>query len=201
MANKSILRSGPRAKIYLSLAVVIITSMAVYNWAISPQTAYLDAAQHYERVARKTEQKTEILKRGLKRIQSELADVQYLFTNAGKPFFDKRSASEFFSNIESMASNAGCKVDSLSYMAPKEIEFKAVGSDELTTLSRKMQISLTGQYKSITEFIGKLSDNEKKVFLSDLNLETAPDFMTLTCSMYVTIYMIEDKETANNVNG
>ena len=201
MANKNMLQSGPKAKWFFSLAMVIITSMAVYNWAISPQTAYLNAAQHYERVAKNTEQKTEILKKGLKLRQIELAELQYSFTNAEKPFFDENSALEFFSNIESMASKAGCKVDSLSYMPPKEIKFKEVESDELTAMSRQMKISLTGQYDSITVFIKNLSDNEKKVFLSGVNIDTAPDFSTLTCSIYVTIYMIEDKETANNVNG
>ena len=199
MINSSILKTGPKTKLFASLAMSIIAFMAIYNWAISPQTAYISAAQHYEQVAKNTEQKTAVLETTVKHKQAELAELQISFSKAKEAFFDSQSALEFLSNIESLATKAGCTVDSSNITALGPIKFEGAESSELIVVPKQAEIRLTGQYDCITEFIKQLSTNEKKVSLSNLDIKTTPDYMALTCIMCVTIYTIEDKEIRNDV--
>jgi hypothetical protein len=37
----------------------------------------------------------------------------------------------------------------------------------------------------------KIGGDEKKVFISDMDLAVSHDFMTMTCSMDITIYSLE----------
>jgi Tfp pilus assembly protein PilO len=115
----------------------------------------------------------------LKQLKVELAKAE-------EPFFDGQTALGFLSNIQSLAVEAGCTVDSLNYMPPKIIEFAG-----LITLERRAEISLKGQYGDITQFIKQVGDNGKKVFLSDLNFALSEDYTTMICSMDITIYSLE----------
>ena len=63
MLNKSLGKSGPKPKFILLVAVAAITSVAVYNWVLSPQTAYLSAAQQYEQIAKDAGQRIKILEK------------------------------------------------------------------------------------------------------------------------------------------
>ena len=189
------LKTSSNTKLFASVAMVIIVSIAIYNWAISPQTAYIKAAQQYEKITKKTENKTMTLKKLTERKQQELEQLKIELAKAEKPFFDGSTALEFLSNIETLAAEAGCAVDSLNYMAPKIIEFKDDESSGLTVLVRRAEISLKGRYDNITEFIKQIGGNQKKVFISDLDMAINSDYTTLTCSMDITIYSLQGDKT------
>jgi Tfp pilus assembly protein PilO len=186
MVDNSMLKTGSGTKLFALVATVIMVSMAIYNWAISPQTRYIKAVQQCEIVAKNTEQKKLVLERTVKRKQQELEQLKVDLIEAEVPLFDGQTALALLTNIQLLAVEAGCAVDSLNYMSPEIIEFSG-----LIVLERRAEISLKGRYENITEFMKKIGGDEKKVFISDMDLAVSHDFMTMTCSMDITIYSLE----------
>lgn len=195
MINNSSLKTGSRTKVFAPVAMAVIVSIAIYNWSISPQTAYVKAAQQYEQIAKDTEHKTLVLEKTINRKQQELEQLKIESAKIEEPFFDERAALGFLSNIEPLAAAAGCTVDSLNYVAPKIIESTEDASSGLIALVRRAEICLKGRYDNIKEFIRRIEDNDKKVFLSDLDIAVSRDYKTLTCSMDITIYSLEGNKT------
>ena len=199
MPSKGVDISESRLRIFVFLAVVIIACIAIYNWVVSPQTAFLNAAQDYERVAKKTEHKIDVLTRVIKRMQGEVVQMEEFDETAVAHFFDIDLGLQFLDDLESEATGAGCSVVSLNYMLPEPVEVQGLSCDELEVISKNAEIEVIGNYSSVADLLGRLNVHSDRVSVTDLDFATTADFSAIRCTMKITVYIIEDKELINDV--
>ena len=199
MASKGADNSEARLRMLVALAVLIIVCIAIYNWVVSPQTAFLGAAQDYERVAKKTELKIDILTRTIKRMQGEVAQMKEFDAIAVDHFFDIDSGLQFLDNLESEATGSGCLIVSLNYMLPEAVEVQGLSCDELGVTSKKAEMEVVGSYSNIAGFLKRLNRHSDRVSVSDLEIAMTADYSAMRCNMEITVYIIEDKELINDV--
>ena len=199
MINKSFDISETKSKIFVSLAVLIIVFIAIHNWVVSPQAAFLGAAQDYERVTKDTEHKIDILTRTIERLQGDVVRMKEFDAKKVACFFDIETGLRFLDNIESDATEFGCSVISLNYMLPKTIEIEGLYCDNLEVITKEAEIEVLGHYNNIKSFLERLNGNSDRVCVSNLKIETTDDFSAIKCNMKITIYIVEDKELISDV--
>ncbi len=61
MLTDKVIKSSSTSKIIVSVCFVAIVTLAAYNWIVSPQTAYLHAAQQYEMMVGNAGKKTAVI--------------------------------------------------------------------------------------------------------------------------------------------
>ena len=183
----------------LAVSLAIIVTVALYNWSVSPQTNYLCAAQQYTKVADDAARKVTVLEKTIQRKQTELVTAKTeLDRNKGR-LFNFEQAENFLSGIQPLASELGCVIDSLTFSPAEYIkDDKAIAT--INIVERTADVRLTGQYAGISEFISRLTDNDRKVVVSDVDLRVTSDFSALNCDMNITVYLMEDKEIDINVD-
>jgi len=98
---------------------------------------------------------------------------------------------EFFSDIEPVAVQHNCTVESSDFIPSVS---KKSGDVSDVTLSRA-RIMLSGNYENIMKFLEKIKDYPQRIVVSDLLIERAGKINNdLSCQVSITIYVIEDKE-------
>lgn len=190
--------SGPGTKMTLAISLAIIASIAMYNWSLSPQTDYLQAAEQYTKVAEDTERRYTILEKNIQYKQKKLSAAVAERDMITSELFGDKQADEFFSGIEPLATRFGCSIESLTY-SPGHLVDDSDNTADVNIKERSADITLTGQYGGITQFIAKLSEHPQKVITSDLEMKITSDFSALNCNMTVTIYILENKEIDSDV--
>jgi Tfp pilus assembly protein PilO len=199
MASKGADNSEARLRMLMALAVLIIVCIAIYNWVVSPQAAFVGAAQNYERVAKKTEHKIDVLTRAIKRMQCEVAWMEEFDTTAVAHFFDIDSGLQFLDNLEFEATESGCSIVSLNYMLPETVEVQGLSCDELEVTSKKAEMEVVGSYSNIAGFLKRLNRHSDRASISDLEIAMTSDYSAMRCTMEIKVYIIEDKELINDV--
>ena len=191
--------SEAKQKIFVSLAVLAIVSIAIYNLVVSPQTALLVAAQDYERIAKNTERKIDVLTRSINRMRGEVVRMEEFDAAAVGRFFDIGSGLRFLDNLESEITESGCSIVSLNYMLPEPVEIDGFSCDKLEVISKNAEIKVLGNYSNIAGLLERLSRHSERVSVGDLAIATTDDQMAIRCNMKITVYIIEDKELISNV--
>lgn len=190
--------SGPGSKLTFGVSIAIIAAVALYNWSVSPQTNYLQAAEQYSKVADDAQRKYAVLEKTIALREKQIVTANEEFADIKTKLFTRTQAGEFFGNIQPWASEFSCVVDSLDFSREHVIE-----NDKLNVgidiTQRSADIAITGQYDSIVRFIDKLHQQPQKVVTSELELRVTPDFAALNCNMNITIYIIDNKESDSDV--
>ena len=106
--------------------------------------------------------------------------------------FNPVSAREFFSNIENITAQSGCKVNSLKFSPENMINSdSSSGSEKNKYFSADTaQLSILGKYGNIVSLIEKLQGNAKLVKISSLKINSDnvnPGY--LRCDMTITIFV------------
>lgn len=195
MLNSNIIKSGPATKIIVGVSFISIVALATYNWVISPQIAYLQAAEQYKVIIGGAGAKSTIILKNIDRKLIELDKLQQDVSRLENSFFTLEKAREFFSDIEPVAVQHDCAVESSDFMPSVS---RKSGDVSDVTLSRA-KIVLSGNYKNITKFLEKIRDYPQRVVVSNLLIErTDKANGDLSCQIDITVYVIEDKETVTH---
>ncbi len=187
------IRSGPATKVIISVSFVAIVALTAYNWVVSPQITYLHAAEQYKSMlgGDGATRSTVILKNVEKKLV-ELEKLQQDISGLENSFFTFEKAMEFFSDIEPVAVQHNCTVESSDFMPSVS---KKSGDVSDVTLSRA-KIMLSGNYKNIMKFLEKIRDYPQRIVVSNLLIERGNKINNdLNCQVSITIYVVEDKET------
>lgn len=186
------LKSSPSTKVIIAVSVIAIVGFATYNWVVSPQVTYLHAAEKYKVIVGSAGEKTTVINNNIKEKQKELDSLRQDVSRLENSFFSNEKAREFFSDLEPIAVQHKCNVESLTFMPPETKETE----DSVNVTLNYAKIILTGRYKDIMEFIVKIRDYPQRIVIGNLLIESAR-FMTgeLNCQINITIYTIEDKES------
>jgi Tfp pilus assembly protein PilO len=167
--------------------LIIISSLAIYNWMISPHTAYLSASQKYEKALDKRDKTNKIILTSLKLKQDKLQQLQQELENLNNTAFSQKQSQQFWSELKKLTENAGCYLNSLT-----KFEEEKNTNSAFTTESAELNIS--GSYNSIMQIVKQLNQSPKKIWIDSLNLETMQKSSILECDMTITIQKLTDRE-------
>jgi Tfp pilus assembly protein PilO len=193
------IKSSPSTKIFVSVSAVAIVTLLAYGWIVSPQISYLHAVQQHKTMARNAEQKTATIKNQVHKSQAELTDLSNRVDAIHDSFFTPAQANEFFSDLDMVAIQCGCNISSLTFMSSTAVVPEEGHEYFSSVVLKRAEIKLTGQYEEIMKFMKKLSGYRQRISVGSLLIKPNPQIgQDLLCSMNITIYLIENKETISN---
>lgn len=201
MPNDNIVNISPTSRVFLASTVILIVGFGMYNWTVSPQTSYLNAARLYESMVANASNKTTMIKGQMETKGDLIITLEQEIAETEGSFFTSASAREFFSDLEPISLQSNCSIDSLNFMSaePVVVEGEEKGSSSVSF--RRASISLVGRYENIIKFFMKLSSYSQRISVNELFIEsTGYNAEELVCHITITIYLIEgkDKETVTD---
>ena len=195
MLSEQIMKSSPFSRAIVSASTVVILAIAAYNWAVSPQTTYLNAAEKYQTMTDTVKKKTLLLKKAVSIKEKKLKSLEQELTQFKTAFFDTSEGVEFFSNLESIAEQCGCNIKLSTFEPAHSMMDNELDMDGVVITARIATVRYTGKYVKVIQFLRYLNDHPKRISVSNLQIESPSDGSTiLDCSMDITIYVTEDKE-------
>ncbi len=176
-------------------SLVLIGTIAFYNWVVAPHRNYLLAAQRYESVTTYLVKKNQIINDTLKIKKKKIKEVQEELEQTHTRLFDPIEARKFLGNIQTAAENANCTVNSLKF-SPADSAFKAEQSEKNSyTITHLAKLGVTGSYKNITLLMNRLQDCSEQVRIDAVTIKsTGNNSGQLKCDMNITIYVMQNKE-------
>ena len=186
-------RSSRRA---VFAALVVIGAVAIYNWTVTPYTAFLLAAQRYELAAGKIAEEKKLVSNAVEVRKKKLQELLEQSTQLQNMLFTPDKARGFFSDLPITAQQSGCNVTSLNFI-DRERSSKDKQSDIVTdVVAKSLELSVLGAYENIIKLIEKLQTHTQNVWIDSVNMRTPDDGSdSPVCEITVTVYTIQKKET------
>jgi len=178
-----------------SAALIIIVGIAMYSWAVAPHTNYLFAAQRYESVVDNIAKESKAISETVKTKKAKLGKLREEFAELQSTLFTPLKAKEFFSDLQALSEEAGCRVYSLNFTTDnRAFEGKEAGN-VLGIVANKAMLGVVGTYGSVIKLVERLGVRTQQVWIDSLKMEALDDAAAqLKCDITITIYTIEDKE-------
>lgn len=182
-------------------AIFLIGAVAIYRWFVIPHQNCLEAAQTYELVADNLTRKKQIINNNLKTKRIECKKLQERFSDVQAKLFDLPGEREYFSNIENLCSQAGCKMLSLTFSQSSLSDRRTVSEsgEKPLVIASSAHLTVEGKYMNIVTMMNKLQDGRKLVRLDSVNMNTDnknPGY--LKCDMTITIYIANNLKELHN---
>jgi len=176
----------------ISAAMVIIAAIAMYRWTIPPHYNYLASAKSYEHAVDDIIEHSKIIKA---QVETQKTQLQKLHENSSQlesVLFTSNEAKEFFSDLQVIAEQSGCVVQSSNFIPGKSDSKKKHEGIEV----KSANISVLGIYKNIETFVGRLQSRTQKVWIDTVKMENLDETSNnVLCELTITIYQISDKDT------
>ena len=196
MLPEKLAKSSPVSKVskvFVAVSIVGIVAIAAYSRIVSPQTAYLHAAQQHEMMLRTAGKKAATIKKKIKTKTPQLAELRKEIGKIQDKFFTSEGGREFFLDIDPISIASDCNVDWRFKDVKPTSDNKH--DDSFFIALKRVEISLTGQYRNIIKFLTKLSSYSEHLSISNLSIKSIGfRKKELICKMTITIYLIENKE-------
>lgn len=190
--NLAKLNRSSRSAVFAAL--IIIAAIATYKRIVAPHATYLFAAQQYESVLGNVVKKNKVIHNTIKVKKKKLEESREQFARLKSTLFTPNEAKEFLSNLEVTVKETDCAVYSLNFGASKPVlenkQNKGISANRATLV-------VIGVYDNIIRLVEKLQMRTQGVWINSLKMEPLDgDFTRLKCDMTITIYTIQDEETA-----
>ena len=197
MLTDKIVKCSSTSKVIISVSFVAIVTLATYNWIVSPQTGYLQAARQYETIVGNAGKKTEVIKNQIDVKEIEIEKLQGEIAAIQNSFFSPQKATEFFMDIEPLSLQCNCNVDSLTFNADETRRGAQADKEESSpVILKSATVTITGTYDGLMKFLARLGNYPQRISINDLYIESgARNGEKLDCGMTITIYVVEDKES------
>ncbi len=180
-------------------ALIIIATIAMYNWIVAPHITCLFAAQQYESIISKAVEKNKATAHEVKAKTKKLEELYEQLTSSRSALFTPDEAKEFLSNLQAVSEEAGCTVNSLNLVMGKpSFENKQKRpEDTLSIVADSAKLTVSGQYNSIIRLVEKLQNHTKRIWMDSFKIETInSDSDQLKCDMTIIVYTISEEEAA-----
>ena len=201
MLTEQIMKSSPFSRIIVSVSMVILLAFAAYNWAVSPQTTYLNASQKYTEMNDTVQKKVLVIKKSVAVKKKQLKATREKIDGLKSNFFTPSQSSEFFSGIEMLAENSGCNIELMTFKGNHRREPGDSKTDNVRFYRRCASVRFIGGYGQIIEFLKNITDCPENLSLSDLSISSLEGVQGLVCNIDITVYISEDKELIPDENG
>jgi len=195
MLLKHLKNTTDSQRIVFLAVLVLIGTIAVYNWIVAPHRNYLLAAQRYESAMSDLEKKKGIINNNLKIQKNELGKLQEQFNDNLKMFFDPEEARDFFSGIKAVTEKAGCVMYSLTFSSANSTSGKSKLKTDNYIIERGAHLSIMGGYGNIEALMNQLQNGSKYVRIDSVRISSDkenPGY--LKCDTNITIYEIQRKD-------
>lgn len=174
-----------------SAALVIIAALAMYKWTVSPQSGYLSAAKGYESAMDSVIKYDKIINIQVETKKKELQKLRESSNQLQSVLFNDAEAKEFFSDLQIIAEQSGCAVQSTNYTSGKA----NLENEQLGIETRSAIISVVGFYKDIEMFVGRLQMRNQKVWIDSIKMRTLDQSTdNVVCDLTITICQLMDKD-------
>lgn len=184
----------------VALSAVGIIALAIYNWVISPQTAYLHAAQQHEIVLTDSSNKSIVIKNKIKTREIEVTKLRDDMEKLQVKFFSPSKCRDFFGSLEGLLKQSQCDLVSLTFDELRSAKSSTAKDTEQSLIrSKTFRLRINGNYNSIKAFLQKLQQYPEEITIVEMNITTVnKDSDVLACEIALEIYILEDME--NNTN-
>jgi len=194
MLSQNPIKSIRSSKNAVFAALVIIETIALYNWIVTPHVNYLRAEQRYESAIDELAKRNQTINNNVTDKKKELEELQEKFKYIRIKLFDLVKAKEFFSDMQAMAEVTNCVIYSLNF-SPTDSALNA-GKLEVRShiTANHATLSVVGAYRDIVALINKLQGRSRQVWIDSISIEpVGSNTNQLRCDIVVTIYVIHDK--------
>ena len=199
MLTDKLIKSSPSSRIFASASTIAIVTLLTYSWVVSPQVSYLHAAQQHKAMSGNAEKKTISIKNQVHKSNVELTGLKQHINAIRDSLFTPEEAKEFFSDLDLIALQSGCNISSLTFMSARAVVPDAGSEYFSSVILRGAEVTFAGQYGTILKFLETLSGYRQRISIGSLLIKPNPNNNEdLLCSMTITIYLIENKETISN---
>jgi len=186
-----LVKLGGPARNATSASLIIIASVAMYKWTITPQSGYLSSAQGYESAMNKVFEQNTIFTTQVAARKKRLQELQKNSSQLLSAMFTGSQAKEFFSDLQVIAEQAGCVVQSTHFLTEKARS----ENNHLGIETKSADISVVGVYQNIENLIGRLQAREQKVWIDSIRMHTVDQNSdTIICDLTVTICHITERQ-------
>lgn len=181
----------------ISVALVLIVAIAMYNWIVAPHVAYLRAVQRYEPVVVNIAKENTVIDVAVRTRKKKLEELHLQFEELRATLFTLQEVKEFFGGLQALCEEAGCPMISLNFLAEgRRPGFK---NSESIAIAKGATLRVVGGYDSIISLVKKLQDRTQKVWIDSLNMEVIDvDSGQLRCDITITVYAIRDNGAVFN---
>ncbi|MBN1392525.1 MAG: hypothetical protein JW947_06960 [Sedimentisphaerales bacterium] len=185
-------------------ALVIIASIAMYNWIVAPHVNCLSAAQGYEWAVNKAVEKNQAAAREIKAKTKKLEELNRQLADSRNDLFTPDEAKIFFSSLQAVSEEAGCTVRSLNIVmsepsskSRKKPKDALIAKDTSGVVANSAMLTVSGEYNSIVNLVEKLQNQTKRIWMDSFKIETiSSDPTQLKCDITVIVYTIRDEEAS-----
>jgi Tfp pilus assembly protein PilO len=178
-------------------AVLIITSIALYNWFVTPHTNYLMAEQQYQRAMTTIEIKNKLLSSELAVINKKLENLNKNYQQRKQMFFTETQAKDFLAGIQTSAEKNACTIENLRFIPCRDVK---TASNDIGIVQYQTNLNVTGGYGNIVKFLNTIQSRPEKVQFDSLNIAMNNQTGYLDCGITMSIYTLNVKENIQNVS-
>lgn len=195
MLIEKLSKTSNSSRLMVGISTIVILAIGIYNWAVSPQTSYLQAAQQYEQIMGDSKKKAISIKIKIAADNKRQAKLTSELESIRSRFFTEDQSAQFFSSLKDSAQRNGASLLSFNYInniiSPNK---KSPSNALLTVESRTARLKIKGDYQSIRNFMDMLENQSEDISILEMNLssETSNKDNLLSCSIVLKIYIIEE---------
>jgi hypothetical protein len=173
------------------VVVLCMAAVAFYSHFVAPHRNCLRAAQTYQTLTDALEKKNISITDYVKTKKQELQQLQHKTQLIDAGLFDDVEAKLFFSDIQTIAEQTKCVINSLKFL--QNGSGMSSFSQGPYVEANRATLSVTGGYRNIIALINKLQERPKEVWIDSLGIKITSDRL-LSCDMTITIYVKHSKE-------
>jgi Tfp pilus assembly protein PilO len=177
-------------------AALIVMTIAIYNWFVTPHSQYLMAEQQYQQTIKSLETKNKILNSSLKVSNHTLENLRGKYEQHKQLFFDANNSKDFLADIQTTAEKNGCMIQNIRFLPPRQFP-QTAGNIEIS--QHQTNLNVFGGYGSIVKFLNTLQNRAQRVQVDSLNIEMNNENGYLECDLSISIYTLKVKENTENV--
>jgi Tfp pilus assembly protein PilO len=185
-----LVKLGNPARNATSASLIIIASVAMYKWTITPQSGYLSAAKGYETAMNKVFEQNTMFADQVEARKKKLQELKESSSQLQSALFTDSQAKEFFSDLQVVAEQAGCVVQSTNFITEKARS----ENNHLGIETKSADISVVGVYQNIENLVGRLQARDQKVWIDSIRMRAVDQNSdTVICDLTVTICHIKER--------
>jgi hypothetical protein len=176
-------------------ALIAIGAIAIYNWTVDPYMTCLMAAQRYESAADKIARKKKAISEAIEIRKRELQELDRQSNQLHDMLFTPDKAREFFSDLPTVAQQAGCEFISLNFIDKEQSSTDKQYEIVTDLVTKSVVLSVIGDYANIINLMERLQPRTQKVWVDSINIRTPNDGSDYpVCEIAVNVFTIQKKE-------
>jgi len=195
MSIQDITRLNRIPKNVFLASLVLIGSIALYNWAVSPHVACLLAACRYRSALQKKVETNKSLAEDIRARKKKLQQLSRELERLRRTLFSPDQLKLFLNELRTASEESDCRVRSLNLSTRKTGSTQRKGGGPARITANKVTLSVEGFYGDIIRLVKKLQQRKQKVWIDSIKMtDSSKGSGRLRCDMKITAYTVQDKE-------